>query len=333
MGIPEKYNLPEAELYRERLRAKVEGRPLPTDLPKRERPQANATGAAGGAAGDVDTIQRLPNETDEQYVARQRRLREAASARMREKFGGGRMTGIGSSAGYNPATGSYGGGGGGGGGGPDFSEQLNVVGEGIGKTWQLLSENATALAGQTAHTLEEAKIGETLSSGWKNLSDALGDDEQRTELLNNVSENVKTGWSTLAAGATSLWSQALAAVDPEQEEEEGQTGTEAGAAQSFGLGPSGMPEESKPFSDAAPPADPVPGARPPMQPAQPVQPVNLATRSEVASPAPAAGTGEEDPWAQVVKTSPARSVSKDKPAAAPAKAPPTGEDFFSSFGV
>lgn len=84
------------------LLASVEGRPLPTELPKRPPPSSSGSGGgygggfgSGGGGGnsgsgsvDQRSMERLAGETDSQYVARQTALRGQASARMRDKFGG-----------------------------------------------------------------------------------------------------------------------------------------------------------------------------------------------------------------------------------------------------
>mmetsp|Transcript_20452 Transcript_20452/g.62258 ORF Transcript_20452/g.62258 Transcript_20452/m.62258 type:complete len:380 (-) Transcript_20452:117-1256(-) len=322
LSIPEKYNLSEAELYREQLRARVEGRPVPTEVPRRARPPASAArtqgAAVGGGHADVDTIQRLNGESDEQYVARQRRLRDAASRRMKEKFGGGGMAmqGLGSTSGYNPATGSYGGGGGGGGNGA-----LDSVGDQLGSAWNAIATGATQLAGQTQHQLEEARIGETLSTGWNKLSNALSDEQQRSDLVNNVSDSVTSGWSAIATGATSLWGQALAAVDPEA--------ANGGPSLTGGLAPtadpkyagSGMSSTGNAYAASSSSAY---GNSNPSPPAAPVR-----TSSSSNPPAPA-----DDPWSQVVKTSPPRRKPQEAPKPkAEEPPPPTGDDFFNSFGV
>lgn len=56
-------------------------------------------GGGGKGAPDPNGMERLPGETDEQYVARQTRLRDEAKARMAAKFGGGGMGGVGSGMG------------------------------------------------------------------------------------------------------------------------------------------------------------------------------------------------------------------------------------------
>ena len=129
--IKQKYESDAAQLYKEVLKARVEGRPEPTKLsavvkqhPSSAPPSLNGPplGRPGGpvGGGDPNGMERLAGETDQQYIARQTRLREEARARMQAKFGGGgglggvgsggasRMQGIGSNPGYNP-NGGYGG--------------------------------------------------------------------------------------------------------------------------------------------------------------------------------------------------------------------------------
>ena len=96
--IKQKYESPAAQLYKQVLKARVEGRPEPTQLPPPAPPKHNNGSAAPGA--DVNGMERLAGETDQQYIARQTRLREEAKARMAAKFGGGGgMGGVGSSGG------------------------------------------------------------------------------------------------------------------------------------------------------------------------------------------------------------------------------------------
>mmetsp|Transcript_33283 Transcript_33283/g.76705 ORF Transcript_33283/g.76705 Transcript_33283/m.76705 type:complete len:415 (-) Transcript_33283:96-1340(-) len=121
--IKQKYESPAAQLYKEVLKARVEGRPEPTELPKpavRTPPGSGNMPAVGKPGEDPMGMERLTGETDQQYIARQTRLRDEAKARMAKKFGGGgmggvgsggssRMAGIGSDPNYNP-HGGYGGG-------------------------------------------------------------------------------------------------------------------------------------------------------------------------------------------------------------------------------
>jgi ADP-ribosylation factor GTPase-activating protein 1 len=124
--IKQKYENDHAQLYKEILKARVEGRPEPTSLPQKSasappsmnRPMGNMSGAAGGGgARDANGMERLTGESEQQYVARQTRLRDDARGRMQAKFGnnGGRMGGVGSSGmqgigsnpNYNPGGAGY----------------------------------------------------------------------------------------------------------------------------------------------------------------------------------------------------------------------------------
>lgn len=108
-AIAIKYNSPPALLYRDRISATIEGRPLPTQLPAAPAPASSSTSSEA-----------LPGESEAEYVARQRRLQEEARERMRAKFGAsnglnangsGKMQGIGSDSSYRGCGGGGGGGG------------------------------------------------------------------------------------------------------------------------------------------------------------------------------------------------------------------------------
>ena len=122
--VKAKYESDVAQLYKECLKARVEGRPEPTSLPppKNKRAAAPASANMGGlgpkGSTDPNGLERMTGETEQQYIARQTRLRAEAKARMQAKFGnGGKMGGVGSSSmqgigsnpNYNPHSG-YGGG-------------------------------------------------------------------------------------------------------------------------------------------------------------------------------------------------------------------------------
>jgi len=107
--IKQKYESPVAQLYKEVLKARVEGRPEPTELPppqqrKAYTPSPSSMGSAAsvgsmgysGGGKDPNGMERLVGETEAQYVARQTRLREEARVRMASKFGGSGMAGVGS---------------------------------------------------------------------------------------------------------------------------------------------------------------------------------------------------------------------------------------------
>jgi hypothetical protein len=122
--IKQKYESDAAQLYKAVLKARVEGKPEPTTVPKPApksayRPStqtsfgshSNSVGATNNPvpkapSNDPSGMERMAGESDAAYVARQTRLREEAQARMAAKFGsGGRMGGVGSDPSYNPNAG------------------------------------------------------------------------------------------------------------------------------------------------------------------------------------------------------------------------------------
>lgn len=137
--IKAKYESDAAQLYKEILKARAEGRPEPTSLPQKSAAPASKGGGGtmngfggggGGGGGDPNGLERLMGESDQQYISRQTRLKEEARARMAAKFGnsGGRMGGVGSSSmqgigsnpNYNSSSGGFGG-------GPDLDNVLGSV--------------------------------------------------------------------------------------------------------------------------------------------------------------------------------------------------------------
>lgn len=111
--IKKKYESPAAQLYKEILKARAEGRPEPTKLPE---VSVAKTPMRNGAGGDPSGMERMAGESDAMYVSRQTRLRDEARQRMAAKFGAGGsmkgvgsrpMAGIGSDPNYNPNGGAY----------------------------------------------------------------------------------------------------------------------------------------------------------------------------------------------------------------------------------
>jgi len=104
MSIQQKYDTGPAKLYKEVLKARAEGRPEPTSLPrpapkKQSNYSQNSSGSNAQKLEDQNGMERLSNESEADYVKRQMRLREQAKARMAAKFGnsGNRtMGGVGS---------------------------------------------------------------------------------------------------------------------------------------------------------------------------------------------------------------------------------------------
>lgn len=183
--IKQKYESDAAQLYKEILKARVEGRPEPTSLPqKAQKPSSAASsmsrpmGGVGGG-GDPNGMERLPGESEQAYVSRQTKLREEARQRMQAKFGGSNrmggvgsssMQGIGSNSNYNP-NGGYGGS------GLDdvvsgvssvFSSGLSLVGGAASSVTSSVRSVAADPNSQAAFN----NLGTTASSFWGSLSSA-----------------------------------------------------------------------------------------------------------------------------------------------------------------
>lgn len=208
MPIKEKYENPCSQHYKNILKARATGQPEPPPYkpgmsamaPKRNM---NATPAAsvGKPGEDPNGMERLTGETDEQYIARQTRLREEARARMASKFGGkrggmggvgsgsmggmgnrsgGRMQGIGSDSSYDPNRGY-------GGTGNDLTDSLaagfgsafSAIGA-IGRTGlSYANEASRAGAGMAQQAMNDPNLGASVKSTgmsmWNNLSTAASD--------------------------------------------------------------------------------------------------------------------------------------------------------------
>mmetsp|Transcript_927 Transcript_927/g.1158 ORF Transcript_927/g.1158 Transcript_927/m.1158 type:complete len:476 (-) Transcript_927:218-1645(-) len=190
--IKPKYESPAAQLYKEVLKARVEGRPEPTELPKPKNP-SNGANFGGGSVGkpgeDPNGMERLSGETDQQYIARQTRLKEEARQRMAAKFGGSgglggvgsggsRMGGIGSDPSYNPHSG-YGMGSGG----------VDVDG--------LVSGFGSALS----------SIGSVAQGAAASASSMISDPDTQRSIQNMTSSIASTGgsfWNTFSSSVSSV---------------------------------------------------------------------------------------------------------------------------------
>lgn len=183
--IKQKYENDHAALYKEILKARVEGRPEPTSLPPPKNKASSAPSSmnrpmASMGGGDPNGMERLAGETEQQYVARQTRLREEARARMQAKFGGsgGRMGGVGSSGmqglgsnpSYNP-NGGYGGAG--------LDDVMNGVSSVFSTGLSLVGGAATSVSSivndqQTTAQLSNIGTSVTATAGsfWGSLSSA-----------------------------------------------------------------------------------------------------------------------------------------------------------------
>ncbi|KAH8083368.1 hypothetical protein JL720_8250 [Aureococcus anophagefferens] len=152
------------------------GQALPTQLPQRKaRRLATTPGGVhvrrGFGGGDTKGAEALKGETEDQYVARQRRL-QAEAASMRQVGGG--MGGAGSNSDYNPATGGYGAGGG---------LSLGGVGDKL-KGWGAAAGAGLATPARRRATTRaqqlKAKTAETAQAAWGGLRGrrALGTGKQ-----------------------------------------------------------------------------------------------------------------------------------------------------------
>lgn len=193
--IKEKYESRVAQHYKEVLKARINGAPEPplpaaSAAPMRTSNSRNglSTAVAAKPGEDPNGMERLSSETDEQYVARQTRLRDEARARMAAKFGksggmggfGGAekktMSGIGSDSSYNPRTGGYGPGGG-------SNLDVDSLVSGIGSAFSSLGalgqrgvRNATvAIQDQQSVNQWTGTMKNTGASLWNSLSSAAND--------------------------------------------------------------------------------------------------------------------------------------------------------------
>ncbi|CAM9207995.1 unnamed protein product [Chrysoparadoxa australica] len=227
LPIAKKYHHPAATLFRDRILATVEGRPLPTELPK-PAPAAVNGSSNGHSQGSSDamSMERLAGETDDQYVRRQKRLRDEAQARMRAKFasgggggGGGGMQGLGSDSSYDPSSGGYRGGG----------NELQQLGEFSQKGLQFLTQSLAKVSTgvqRTAQSLQEEQLGPKISSGLSSINNRLQDPGLRQNVtesagsaLQTVGETASKGWGMFSAVSSSLWEKANETVQQLTEEE------------------------------------------------------------------------------------------------------------------
>lgn len=175
--IKQKYESPAAQLYKEILKARVEGRPEPTELPKAQNRSGgyssapSSTGFGAPKPGeDPNGMERLTGETDQQYIARQTRLRDEARQRMAAKFSGGggmagvgssRMAGIGSDPNYNPNAG--------------YSTDLNVdsLVAGFGSALSSIGSVAKGAAASASSLIKDEQIQSIGGSVWNTFASSI----------------------------------------------------------------------------------------------------------------------------------------------------------------
>jgi len=207
--IKQKYESDVAQLYKHILKARAEGKPEPTELPKpaprsgsnKAMSSIHSMGGGGGGGGggakpgtDPNGMERLTGESDEQYIARQTRLRNEAKARMSAKFGGGgmggggggSMGGVGSDPNYNPNAGY------GGGGDFDVGAISSSVVSGLGMAFGALSTAASSVSAAVQDENTQRQIASTAGSFWGGLSTGA------TNFVNNVTQPDDPGSDGLA---------------------------------------------------------------------------------------------------------------------------------------
>mmetsp|Transcript_14382 Transcript_14382/g.21412 ORF Transcript_14382/g.21412 Transcript_14382/m.21412 type:complete len:455 (+) Transcript_14382:223-1587(+) len=209
-SIRQKYDTDAAALYKEVLKARADGKPEPTELVKKvKKPyvplnqrgmsgmgsggggggiSAQASSPSAGASGgsnDPNGMEKLRGETDEQYIARQTRLREEARKRMAAKFGNGGM--------------------GGGGGGMGGKRVMGGVGSTPHPSQSGASFNMDSLSGTLSSGLGTAASG--FSSAFSFAKDTVNSQSTKN-VVNDVSSMGMGLWSSISSAtkdvATSL---------------------------------------------------------------------------------------------------------------------------------
>ena len=196
MDIPSKYNQPEVELYALQIRAKRDGKPIPSTLPSRK-------------SKGTSNNHRQSNSNKESPQERELRLRREAEERLRKKFGGTNLRGQGvSSSGQTSFSGGDDGRRNSGNSGLDdvgksVGAAANVAGQALGQAFGWLGSTAKS----TVETVREKDIGGQVTSGWNTVSDKVKSGE--------VTAAVSNGWSSFMSGATNLLRQ-VSGDDDEQ---------------------------------------------------------------------------------------------------------------------
>lgn len=184
--IKAKYESRPAQHYKEVLKARANGQPEPP-MPTFSAPKTQSNHNTIPSGGDPNGMERLTGESDEQYIARQTRLRNEAKARMAAKFGGGgkmggvgsgrkTMAGIGSDSSYNPNQGGYGGGVG--------NIDMDSIVSGFGTAFSTLGA-----------------IGK---SGIQSASAVIQDQQKMQELAGNVRNTGASFWNNLTVAANDI---------------------------------------------------------------------------------------------------------------------------------
>lgn len=201
LSISQKYNTPQAEAYRQLLSARVEGRAASSSLPKWDPtsvPQSSAQSFASGGSADTRGVEALKGESEQDYVARQVRLRDEARARMQAKFGANGMQGIGSS-GETSAPASAGG--------------VADLSSAFGYFTSTVTAVASTAASTAASLVKDKDIGSKVSSGWSYVQSTITDPSLTSNVKSTATSAASTGWSALSTGASAVWKTAQTVVD------------------------------------------------------------------------------------------------------------------------
>ncbi|TYZ61105.1 hypothetical protein PybrP1_006905 [[Pythium] brassicae (nom. inval.)] len=196
----QKYNTPQAEAYRQLLTARVEGRSGPS-LPRWDPssvPQTSAQSFSSGGSADTRGVEALKGESEQDYVARQMRLRDEARARMQAKFGANGMQGIGSS-GETSAPASSGG--------------VTDLSSAFGYLTSTVTSVASTAASTAASLVKDKDIGSKVSSGWSYVQSTITDPSLTSSVKSTATSAASTGWSALSTGASAVWKTAQTVVD------------------------------------------------------------------------------------------------------------------------
>ncbi|CAH0519974.1 unnamed protein product [Peronospora belbahrii] len=199
LSINEKYNMPQAEAYRQRLTDIVEGR-APRSLPRWDTSNNKSASSSfsspsypgGGSAGNgTRGVEALKGESEQDYVSRQTKLREEARARMAAKFGSNGMQGIGS-------------------GGETRAPQASPGGLGdLSGAFGYITSTVTTAASSAASLVKDQDLGSKVSSGWSYVQSAIQD----PALTDNVKSSATSGWSVLSSSASAILQSAQSAVN------------------------------------------------------------------------------------------------------------------------
>lgn len=196
--IATKYNSPAALLYRDRILATVEGRSLPTELPKSNQGASSST-----VSQSTDP---LPGESEQDYVARQRKLQEEARERMRQKFGSssglsssGKMQGIGSDSSYRPGSNS--------GSTPVININTKEVQAKVAEVVDITKDLSQKAFSYVSTLVSNAS---SRDNEYDNQNRYGGGSSTNNSNNNNGAHNevLAKGWSMFTAGAAEIWSKA-----------------------------------------------------------------------------------------------------------------------------